>query len=319
MNWRSLASWPAERNIPLARWSLCSAAPDTTPSTADATLVPTQTHPTWITGKTPSSCYLLVRGTSQSGLASHLHPSPGILLFPQPAPATAPHSPVQSWLPSDFAASRGIYCQAVWAGSSLSAPRGFHREMETRIRAPGTLPSSLPRACWTRSGSPSAPSLEAALSLGLCPRDQGRDAACTERAGQSRSGWNDLREYVMAKGIAVTENSIPRQTQEPDSSLRHNFPCGDSKTQLSKIPINAPGISLNNPPRRTFLPLDNAPEGGGAGELEGSNPFVHSWDAWHCSEPQLPAPLPAQPLPQRFAFYGSPSREASRGRMQENT
>lgn len=148
MNRRSLASWPAQRNIPLAPQSPCSAAPDATASTADAMLLPTQTHPTWRTGKPPPPADLLVCGTSESGLASHLHPSPGILLFPQPAPAAAPHSPVQqSWLPSDFTASRGIHCQAVWAGSPQPAPYGFHREMEMHIRVPGTAPSSLPRAC----------------------------------------------------------------------------------------------------------------------------------------------------------------------------
>lgn len=316
MNRRSLASWPAQRNIPLARRSPCSAAPDATASTADATPVPTQTHPTWITGKAPPAADLLVPGTSESGLASHLHPSPGILLFPQPAPAIALRSPVQqSWLPSDFTASRGIHCQPVWAGSPQPAPCGFHREMEMHIRVPGTAPSSLPRACRPRDGSPTALSLEAALSLGLCPRAGGREAACTEPAGQSWSSCSDLREYtsqgmLMAKGIAVRDKQGARQQPQTQLSLQ-TLP----KRNLSKIPINALGISLNNPASRTFLPLENPPEGCGAGELEGSNPFVHSWDAWHCSEPQLPA----QPLPQCFAFYGSPSREASRGRMQENT
>lgn len=108
------------------------------------------------------------------------------------------------------------------------------------------------------------------------------------------------------------------------------------KHNLSKIPINALGISLNNPPSRKFLPSDNpstkrAPvnslEGGGAGELEGSNPFIHSRDAWHCSEPRQPPRLPPQQLfPSTLPFMvhevpaaRARSGEASQGGMQENT
>lgn len=139
---------------------------------------------------------LLVHSTLQAGLAPRLHLQ-GHCSFPQPAAATTPRGPVQNppWLPSDLAASRGDLLPGhllwlVWAGSALAAPSwGLGRAWEHAAVSLALRPR------------PNTEHLPQAPALGLRPSDSGRDAACTEHAG---IGWNDLREYVIVKGIAVT-------------------------------------------------------------------------------------------------------------------
>lgn len=311
MNRRSLASRPAERNIPLARQSPCSAAPDTTPSTAGATLVPTQTHPTWTTAKTPSSCSFAGPGHFP---VRNCFPSSSFCEDSPLSPACSSNSSPQS-------------CAAIPASLRF---RCFQRDFLSRLSGQDHLCQLLvdfgrdgnPHPCpWHCSLLPAplradAERLPRRSFLGssaqpwAVSQSLGRDAAGPERGGQSRSGWNDLREYY-GKGNCWDRERLPEintgPRQQPQTRL--------SLRTLRNTIIKNPYFCLNNPPSGAFLPLDNPPEGGGAGGLEGSNPFVHSWDAWHCSEPQLPA----RPLPLRFAFYGSPSRAASPGRMQENT
>lgn len=211
VNRRSLASWPAERNIPLARWSPCSATPDTTPSTADATLVPTQTHPTWITGKNPLQLLICWSVALHS---QDLFPIcillQGFSSFPKQ---------LQQQLPTVLCSNPGL-------PPVLQLPEGFSARLSGQNhlcqllvgskerREPASIPPALlPPPCPAPVGRGAAPPVllpwKQRSALGCVPELEG-EMLPAQRARAEPESWNDLQEHVMEKGIAVTETGCLR-------------------------------------------------------------------------------------------------------------